>query len=311
MRHVGHRRIHPLVADGMVQEANRTWSNVHHKVFRRYTMRWHDVLPFILSAMRSHCVAPPGDDVYVFGVAIGEGLPMLHQIFPTSRLFGFDSFKGLPSEQHAGSRIAGWGEGKFHNTRLDLNKLVRDSGGEERVRLVSGFFNESLSPALVGREAMRPARYVDIDCDLHVSSVDALGWLFANGLVRVGTLIGYDDWWTISCYRFHHVRAERTSPHWARPYPTAAYMHSTSPLDVGEGRAHRQMVARYGIRFVCVAGPCKPSAAPGDIFDNWAPVFLVAAIGEAADHVSHGFEFGGPADERRWMRESSPCMHVG
>ena len=36
-------------------------------------------------------------------------------------------------------------------------------------------------------------RYVDVDCDLHTSSVDALAWLFESGLVAVGTLFGYDD----------------------------------------------------------------------------------------------------------------------
>ena len=122
----GHNRIHPTAAERIAREANRTWSETPHKVARRYTMKWHDVLPFVLSAMQSHSLAPPGDDVYVFGVALGEGLPMLHTIFPGSRLFGFDSFKGLPPELHPGSRMAGWAEGKFHNTRLDVGKLVRD-----------------------------------------------------------------------------------------------------------------------------------------------------------------------------------------
>lgn len=36
---------------------------------------------------------------------------------------------------------------------------------------------------------MGRALYVDVDCDLHSSTVVALEWLLANGLVRVGTLL--------------------------------------------------------------------------------------------------------------------------
>ena len=42
---------------------------------------------------------------------------------------------------------------------------------------------------------MRPARYVEIDCDLYSSTVQALTWLFEEGLIVEGTVLGYDDFY--------------------------------------------------------------------------------------------------------------------
>lgn len=61
-----------------------------------------------------------------------------------------------------------------------------------RIRLVPGFFNVSLTVPIA--RSARPAAYIDLNVDLHVSTVDALSWLLRHGLVRRGTLIGYDDW---------------------------------------------------------------------------------------------------------------------
>ena len=142
---------------------------------------------------------------------------------------------------------------------------------------------------------MMPALYVDVDCDLHTSSIDALDFLFANGLVGVGTLVGYDDWWTIPCVRYHSSRPRRPP----------------SPLAVGEGLAHAQIAQKYGVRFVCVAGPCQPSIVRGDLHDNWAPIFVVAEIGAPQVEVDHGFHFGGPQEEARWMSSYPVCFDVG
>ena len=43
-----------------------------------------------------------------------------------------------------------------------------------RARFVGGFYNETLTPQLA-QQAL-PARYVDIDCDLYVSTVSVLRW---------------------------------------------------------------------------------------------------------------------------------------
>ena len=66
-----------------------------------------------------------------------------------------------------------------------------------RVELVAGFYNVSLTTSIARRA--RPAHYVDINCDLFVSTRGALAWLLSNGLLVVGSLVGYDDCIAIRC----------------------------------------------------------------------------------------------------------------
>ena len=59
--------------------------------------------------------------------------------------------------------------------------------------MVAGFYDRSLTAELATTRGMRPALYVDIDCDLYSSTVIVLTWLFENRLIRKGTILGYDD----------------------------------------------------------------------------------------------------------------------
>ena len=116
-----------------------------------------------------------------------------------------------------------------------------------------------------------------------------------------------------------------------------------SPLEVSEGLAHAEMARKHGVRFVCLAGPCRMPAKmaachvhnvrasdhPTDILQtsykqgakqacgappfesgaasqNWAPIFMVAAVGVAADEVDVGFEFT-TQEMARWMDTNQVC----
>ena len=41
---------------------------------------------------------------------------------------------------------------------------------------------------------MRPAAYIDMDCDLYFSARDVLTWMLDNKLIVKGTIIYFDDW---------------------------------------------------------------------------------------------------------------------
>jgi hypothetical protein len=209
---------------------------------------------------------------------------MTHAMLPGHKLWGFDSFAGLP--ESVGS-IQGWASGSL-KPRTTEERLVVKSGGSNTTKIIRGFFNESLTEELPREEGMKPALYVDIDCDLFVSTTSALDWLFRTGLAQPGTLIGYDDWWTIPCNT----------------------MNKTSPLDVGEGLAHSEVAERYGVYFECIAGPCRPAPAtapPCHKHKNWAPVFMVTAIGVAQS--SHGFMFD-RRGELSWIKTNGVCKSM-
>ena len=96
------------------------------------------------------------------------------------------------------------------------------------------------------------------------------------------TSSGYDDFWT-----------------------------TVNPLDVGEGKAHQEMAIKYGLRFRCVGGPCRPPPTTSACHPNnhFAPIFLLIATGVPAGSEEHGFEFA-REDLTRWMNASRACQSV-
>eukprot|EP00240_Pyramimonas_obovata_P016425 CAMPEP_0118926470 /NCGR_PEP_ID=MMETSP1169-20130426/4141_1 /TAXON_ID=36882 /ORGANISM="Pyramimonas obovata, Strain CCMP722" /LENGTH=264 /DNA_ID=CAMNT_0006868025 /DNA_START=285 /DNA_END=1076 /DNA_ORIENTATION=+ len=142
-------------------------------------------------------------DFYQFGVFGGKSLEWLQPAFPGTFVWGFDSFTGLPEEQAGVPAITGWAAGNYAAERFGVSPgaLEAKLGGPQRARFVKGFYNETLTAAAVrglGRP-MRPAVYVDVDCDLYVSTYQALDWMFEHKLIAAGTLVGYDDWWVMPC----------------------------------------------------------------------------------------------------------------
>jgi len=160
-------------------------------------------------------------DMYEFGVYTGAGLrEILHLAqkyhFPVRNTYGFDSFQGLPKEQPGvplDPRLENsWKEGAFDasailsagSVPLSVDETVRRvndyvlanitlSQGSS-LELIPGYYSSSLTPGLLQSRNMQPAMYIDIDVDIYRSSMEALRWMFANGLVTSGTVIGYDDW---------------------------------------------------------------------------------------------------------------------
>lgn len=94
-----------------------------------------------------------------------------------------------------------------------MEKLYLAFDPDFKTILVPGFWEQSLTPELAKR--VKPASYVDIDCDIYSSAVTCLDWLLSNRLVVQGTIIGYHDW-------------------------------KSGGKDGGEQRAHREMLAKHG-----------------------------------------------------------------
>ncbi|CAE8595661.1 unnamed protein product [Polarella glacialis] len=227
--------------------------------------------------------------VYQFGVFSGWTMGLLRRVFGRTCLVGFDSFEGLPEEADG---TAGWTPGLFNSGDIrDMLADQLDSVGRCKTRFVKGFFNTSLTIGLKDEMKLQPALYIDIDVDLYISSIQALDFMFASGLVQVGTLISYDDWWVIPCWH-----------------------NSTNVFDDGETQAHVEIARKYGVRFNCVSGPCKYiSEAPGGFFgrctihNGWGPIFQVVEIG--TDHFDTGFTMS-PADISRWEARNYECIEM-
>jgi hypothetical protein len=199
-------------------------------------------------------------------------------------MYGFDSFSGLPEEAEGHGKQSGWSMGNLNSG--DVRKSLKEQlGGPAKVAFVKGYFNESLTPTLAGRLGMKPASYIDVDADLYISTKQALAWMFENGLVVPGTVVGYDDWWTNPC----SIGGE-----------------GISPLDTGEGKAHAEVANEFGVVFRCVAGGCRAQLA----CQAWGAIFVVENIlGKGVSGGDHGFHMT-RREITTWKAAEKVCINL-
>ena len=234
---------------------------VHRSERGRYlgSFKWRELLPAVFEALDPAMVC---GDVYQFGVFTGKSVKRLHAMsaLKHSRVLGFDSFRGLPEEDtERSTHTTAFLKGMFS---ADPRTRLRHAVGQDSIEFIAGYYNESLvQPGLVSRVGMNPARYVDVDVDLYVSTRDLLHFLLTHNLLVPGTVIGYDDWWSHAC-------AKNAGPH-------------LSPLDQGEGLAHVEAAHAFKVTFACIAGGCRPA---GRACGAFGVIFLVVSVGHRADH---------------------------
>lgn len=137
-------------------------------------------------------------DYLEFGVYGGASLGAMYRAtedlgLTHVRLFGFDSFEGLPAgdEEYAAS---GWEPGQFaYDEHAALENLTRQGVRLDRVHLVKGWFDETLTTDLVEREGIEKVSVVMIDADLYSSARTALE--FCGPLIHDHAVFFFDDWW--------------------------------------------------------------------------------------------------------------------
>ena len=250
---------------------------------------WRNALPAVFAALaRNGPEADPtihNGHVYEFGVFRGGSLRLLRSMsqFEHSFLWGFDSFEGLPTQK---SKIHNWATGKYKADPRE--KLLADLGGPNAIGFVKGFYNESLADGeiLSNRLGMKPAKYVDIDADLYSSTLEALRFLFRSKLIRPGTIIGYDDFMSFTC----DVKASKE-------------VHTG--IEDGEARAHAEIAAQFGVRYLCLAGSCLPPSA-GLGCQSANPIFLVESIAHPEGGDS-GFHLT-PEELVAWKKSDPSCQ---
>ena len=234
-------------------------------------------------------------DFYEFGVYKGDGIRAFRHWFgPEQKIWGFDSFAGLPPDSLDRFHISNFKPGDFAFSNLNqiLKLFPRDEEKKKlypnNTELIHGYYNESLTAGLARERGMRPARFVHIDCDLYSSTADALEWMYTSGLLQVGTLLLYDDWWNIPC-------SKGAAP-------------SLSPLDTGEGRAHAEFAKRYGLRFTCVAGGCVVRECSFYVNGDWMPSFRIEHIGGAKEGERGNYDTGFDiSNVSQWKMSSAKC----
>lgn len=172
--------------------------------------------------------------VYQFGVASGNTMVALMQAIKNNngkllKAYGFDSFLGLCKEKEGVEISPDWEEGAFnvvdelnqhHNVEATTDEAVQivtdrlNSHGD--ISIVKGWYSDLTEQTIVDYN-LKPADFLDIDCDLYISTIQALDFMFGNNLIAKDCIIRYDDW--------------------------------TSNNNVGENKAHNEIEKKYNVVF--------------------------------------------------------------
>jgi hypothetical protein len=125
-----------------------------------------------------------------FGVYQGTTLKIISDYFCNQTVWGFDSFEGLPEPWFMKSSQSGprHPAGRF---ALDKEELlsVENQFAERNVKLIPGWFNQSIVPWLNHNPGV--VSFLHIDCDLYSSTLDILNLL--NDRIVPGTVIVFDE----------------------------------------------------------------------------------------------------------------------
>ena len=108
------------------------------------------------------------------------------------KLWGFDSFQGLPDAGDHPDNI--WYKGQFACSRPEFESILKSRGvRSSEYELVEGFYSESLNVAAHQQLAGRTAAIVYIDCDLYDSTVEVLD--FIQPYLVNGSIVCFDDFY--------------------------------------------------------------------------------------------------------------------
>lgn len=133
-------------------------------------------------------------DYLEFGVARGSSMACVHAVMRAvrvgrSRLIGFDSFQGLPPE----AEDEGLRRGEFRSSLAATRRhLVARHVNMERVRLVPGWFRDTLTPSVRADLRLDRASLILIDCDIYSASRQALA--FCSPHIQGQAVVILDDW---------------------------------------------------------------------------------------------------------------------
>ena len=150
---------------------------------------------------------------YQFGVYTGKSIIVaLDAIKSTGKeidiAYGFDSFEGLPKRtnqerdeviQKHGEYL--WKAGDYSSDDLynvkdsrEFLQAVYDQHFHTKVKLIRGWYEDTLNQEAVKKYNLKKAAYIDVDVDTYASCVEVLDFIFSEGIAVRGTIIGFDDW---------------------------------------------------------------------------------------------------------------------
>jgi O-methyltransferase len=187
------RRLQVRFASGVYALNRRAGDVTAHVAADELRERLEDAL----MRLREQCPGEPVGDYLEFGVYAGGTMVCFDRArrelgLDDVRLFGFDSFEGLPPEagDEAPDRFRA---GMFSCTVQEARENLRRAGVDlGRVELVEGWFEDTLTEEVCNRHRIDRAGVIMLDCDLYSSAKAALR--FSAPLIHGAAVVVCDDW---------------------------------------------------------------------------------------------------------------------
>lgn len=171
-------------------------------------------------SLHDHAIGctPASGMVLEFGVFSGTSINRIASQMPGRRVYGFDSFEGLPEAWRPG-----FAQGAFK--RADLPSVV------DNVELVIGWFDSTL-PAFVAANPDETLALLHIDCDLY--SFTKTIFAFLADRIIPGTIIIFDEYFNYPEWRMHEYKA----------FQELLHEHVIAYEYIGLVPSHQQVVVR-------------------------------------------------------------------
>lgn len=114
---------------------------------------------------------------------------------PLRKLWGFDSFEGLPEETSTRNQHRAWVAGSMACSEAEFRQICRRNG-VRNYELVPGFYAESLAKLGPDSFPSGSIAMVYVDCDLYSSTQKVLDFLWPR--LSGGVIIAFDDYFNFN-----------------------------------------------------------------------------------------------------------------
>jgi hypothetical protein len=132
------------------------------------------------------------------GVCTGKTINFIAALNPHRKIYGFDSFEGLPEDWIRADNVIHAGTFGFKNPAI-LPPVL------DNVELIKGWFSDTLPTFTKSRDPSLPIAFLHIDADIYSSTATALEIL--SDRIKTGTILVFDELYNYPGYENHEFKA--------------------------------------------------------------------------------------------------------